>query len=248
MYHQSIHPLFLLLALLNLSLHSFAINLGIQKDAFETRDKIPIEIESYTGRITFNEDTMNSVGQYPPQFMSDEKMLKLLVLAYKEMVALHQRSLLASSQRPRAMIALAVGKEIFFASSMKGDWKVYYGGQTSNKRVKEVLANCQTTSELTHRTQLACGEPNVLDLSLSAKEVDFDPPTRITAWVTWTVLGQEANRKPCSGTFSRYGCQAIIDAFELIAFWNKTPDPADGSEWTNQYTIGANPRAVCAVP
>lgn len=145
------------------------------------------------------------------------------------------------------MIALAFRKEMFFASSMKGDYRAYYQGQSSNQDLKDVLANCQTTSELTHRTNLGCGEPNVLNLSLSASGVNFNPPARITAWLTYGQLGQETNYKPCSGTASQYGCQAIVDAFELNAFSNKTPDPADGSEWTNQYTIGANPRAVCAV-
>lgn len=249
MYHQSIHPLLLLFLLLDLSLRPFAINLGIRKDALSI-DQRPVDIQSYTGHITFTEDTKNSAGQYPPQYMSDEKMLKLLVLAYNEMVVIFDRSLLDTSRRPGAMIALAFGKEMFFASSMKGAYQAWYQSSSPNRQVSEVLSLCQLSSESSHRLGLACGEPNVLDLCHSALGSGFilDQPARITAWITWGRLGQETNYRPCLPNSSGYGCQAIVKAFGLHAFWDKTPDPADGSEWSNHYTISFNPRVACVVP
>lgn len=250
MYHRSYQHLFLLFVLLRLCLHSFAIDLGIQKDTFLGDDGHPIDIQSYTGHITFNEDTKNDVGQYPPQYMSDEKMLKLAWLAYNEMGAIFERSLLPFKSKPSAMIALAFGKELFFASSMKVDYKAYYAGQTSNQQLKDSLKNCQETSEMVHRSGLACGEPNVLDLSLTAQGLDSLPSSRITALVRVSKRHDEEpkNIAPCATGARGYGCEAIVKAFGLEAFWDKTPDPTDGSEWTNHYTIGHNPRGVCTVP
>lgn len=233
---------FLILTLIQLLSLAYAIQIGIQKD-FPHAEK---PIQSYSGRITFNEDTKNEVDQYPPQFMSDEKLVKLGVLAYNEMLAIHDSLPLASHQCPGAMIVLASGKDIFFASSMKGEYKSYYSSQVLNSHLNQVLTHCQTISEGPHRTRLSCGEPNVLDVALSS-DATLDPSNaRITAWLTYTNRGNEGNGAPCGKGRSGYGCARLVAEFELNSIKGKTPDSGDGSEWDGMFEQGENPRGRCS--
>jgi len=234
---------FLILTLIQLLSLAYAIHIGIQKDILEAEKPI----QSYSGRITFNENTKNAEDQYPPQFMSDEKLVKLGVLAYNEMLAIHDSLPIASELRPRAMIVLASGKEIFFASSMKGGYKSYYSSQVSHSQLNQVLTYCQTISEGSHRTRLGCGEPNVLDVALSS-DATLDPSnTRIATWLTYTTRGNEENEAPCGkGMSVGYGCARLVAEFGLKSIAGKTPDSGDGSEWNGMFEKGENPRESCS--
>src|ERR1700734_1269425 len=99
---------FLTLTLVQLLSLAYAIQIGIQKDFLKAEKPI----QSYSGRITFNENTKNAADQYPPQFMSDEKLVKLGVLAYNEMLAIHDGLSLGVRRCPKAMVILAGGKDI----------------------------------------------------------------------------------------------------------------------------------------
>lgn len=226
---------FLILTLLQLLSLAYAIRIGIQKDFLESEKPI----HSYSGRITFNENTKNAEDQYPPQFMSDEKLVKLGLLAYSLP--------LASGQCPKAMIVLASGKEIFFASSLKGDFRNYYKSQVSHSQLNQALTYCQTISEGPHRTNLGCGEPNLFDVALSS-EATLDPSdARITTWLTYGGRGSEINAAPCGkGMVVGYGCARLVDEFELKSIAGKTPDSGDGSEWDGMFVKGKNPREPCS--
>jgi hypothetical protein len=189
---------FLILALIQLLSLAYAIQIGIQKDTFDAKELI----HSYSGRIKFKENTKNAADQYPPQFMSDEKLVKLGVLAYNEMLAIHDSLPLTSDQRPGAMIVLASGKEIIFASSMKGGYKSYYSSDVPHYQLKNALTYCQTISEGPHRTRLACGKPNVLDVALSSDAILDPSDARITVWLTYTTRGNEINAAPCGKRMS----------------------------------------------
>lgn len=246
MFRRAPNLLFIFIALLSLGVHATVpdapIHLGIQKDFLEENSRI----QSYSGWITFKDDTKDEHGNYPPQTMSPEKLVKLTVLAYNEMLKIFDGLPLAADRRPGAMIALAEGQHIFFASSMKGPYRAYYAGKNVNPVLEQNLKNCQTVSEEAHRTGLGCGEPSVIDLRL-ASDVEFHSTPRLTTWLTYTTRGQEVNYEPCkTGPGRGYGCTAILKAFEIDAFWGKTPDPGDGSEWKDKFDVRDNPRTLCS--
>lgn len=212
------------------------IHLGIQRDDFTG-------VQSYSGWISFKEDTINEAGQYPPQYMSDEKLLKLTVIAYNEMLTIFDSQPLRSSDRCAAMIVMARGKYIFWASSMKGKYDAYYAGVTSPE-FNQIISNCQTVSDRVHRIGLACGEPNVLDFYFSCGVTTDDRP-RMAAWLTLGLRGDEKNYKACSRDARGYGCESIVENAQADTFKNKTPDPGDGSEWLDKYIVEVNLRDTC---
>ena len=233
---------FLILNLISFLSLAYAIDLGIQKDNFGQKSSI----QSYSGRITFNEISKNEAGQYPPESMAPEKLVKLGVLAYNEMVKIQSGLPLAASQCPRAMITLASGKDIFFASSMKGDYQSYYKGLSSKNQLNKVLVHCQTIAEGGHRTRLGCGEPNVLDVAISSTAILDPSDSRITTWLISANAETEINAPPCSKGAAGYGCAAIVEEFGLQPISGRIPDSGDGSEWDGKFMLGENPRTACS--
>jgi hypothetical protein len=61
-------------------------------------------------------------------------------------------SLQDSEKRPGAMVVLTIGQDMFFASSMKTSYWMWYNSQSS--LVGQYLRNCQQLSDSVHRLRL----------------------------------------------------------------------------------------------
>jgi hypothetical protein len=224
------------------------IKLGIQRD-FE--DKTANPIFSYSAWIEFKESARSPDG-FPPETMSSEKLVKLTIMAYDEMRKLHSDLLFPPERRPSAMIGLAMGKHIFFASSMKGDYKSYYapvrkeGESRLRAEVREALIHCQTlAASPKHQTNLGCGEPSVYDVAF-ASEVKVEGYNRIAPCVAFGPGQAPINIKPCGKKGSGYGCDRIVEQFGSNVVASKQPDAGDGSEWKDQFVVRTKKRFCMA--
>lgn len=118
-----------------------ADSLGIRLD-YQLYQKNPI---LFSSRLEFTEE---------PQ-VSDRQMMTLGVDAYKEMEAMTAKYKFGAAKRPNTMTTMIVGKEIFFASSVKKGDSLKLG-----PGVEADLAACGTG---THRNQARCGEVMTFD-------------------------------------------------------------------------------------
>jgi hypothetical protein len=222
---------FVLLPLLFLGIAVTAdnVDLGIQKD-FEYQGG-KVDIQSYSGWVKWYDQT-------DLQSLTNSQLLNFAKLAYDRMVVLHRSSLQDSDARPGAMAVLTIGEDMFFASSMRSQYYVWYNG--GNSLLKEYLRNCQQLSDSVHRLRLASGEPNVLDVAMLARngQTDFSEG-RLAIWGTYSGLGNEVCLAPCSTNAGGYGCMTLISQFR-ISNWvpsATTPDGTDGNQWASKFQV-----------
>lgn len=190
--------------------------------------------------------------------MSPEQLVQLAKVAYDEMVALSRSKLLSDNDLPGAMIAMATGRWMFFASSMKtGPGTMHAPADTYHDNIMATyLINCQQQGSGRHRNGGRCGEPNVLELYYSLTGRNNGPPKvadganvkpRMAPWLRFPgeAIGTETNYKPCgSGLGVGYGCSKIIKDFDLEAIFDKKPDSTGQDQW--KFTRVINPRAACS--
>lgn len=190
--------------------------------------------------------------------MTPEQLVQLAKVAYDEMVALSRSKLLSDNDLPGAMIALATGRWVFFASSIKtGVGSAYAPVDTYHDNIMiTYFNNCLQQGAGRHRNGGRCAEPNVLELYYSLTGRNSGPPKvadganvkpRMAPWLRFpnTAIGTELNYKPCgAGGGTGYGCSRIITDFDVDAISGKSPDPLGQDAW--KFTKIVNPRAVCA--
>ncbi|KAI9868591.1 MAG: hypothetical protein M1813_004441 [Trichoglossum hirsutum] len=217
-------------------------DLGIQRDWLTSDTKSPPSIISFSGIIEFNDELPMDTSR-----MTDQKLVNLGKVAFERMLVIHQEKLGPTADLPNAMITLAVGKRIYFASSMRGgDGVDFTKVHDPASGISKVFQSCVDEMGGTHAHGGACGEPNVLALYWEANKQDppKDPRPRIAAWVR--VPGEDANFPPCKtrrGT-EVYGCETLLIAMGLSPVSNKAPDNAGQDSW--QFQIVPNPRKPCA--
>jgi hypothetical protein len=226
----------LLLLLPGITVTASNVDLGIQKD-FQGQNT---DIQSYSGWVKWHDQT-------DLQSLTDTQLLNFAKLAYDRMVDIHRSTLLPSDCCRGAMAVLTIGQDIFFGSSMKNSYQVYYKSQSS--QVGQYLSNCQGLSDSVHRTNLACGEPNVLDVAMHTGQAEPSyGDGRMAIWGTWTVLGKEECLNPCMDRGSSYGCKTLLSAFE-ISKWaprNTNPDYTDGTQWASNFDVQNVPQRSCS--
>lgn len=106
------------------------------------------------------------------------------------MVEIYKSILLPIDRCLGAMAVLAIGQDMFFGLSMKSGYQVYYNSQ--NSLAGQYLSNCQELSDSVHRTRLACGEPNVIDVAMHTGQAKpSSGGGRIAIWATWSQYGKE---------------------------------------------------------
>ncbi|KAF8542569.1 hypothetical protein BDD12DRAFT_824407 [Trichophaea hybrida] len=188
-------------------------------------------VQSYSGVIEFSDTTAST--------MSDGQFVNLIKVAYNEMVAKYRSEHpQGDNQLPGAMIGLASGKKIYFASSIKVIQAVEFYARDS--KIREYFDFCLIFSLGSHRTGGACGEPNVLDLWYG--ENDADPPSgstvshqpRIAAWLRFPgdAVGTERNYKPCSSrNGSGYGCKELVKDKGLVPVFDVQPVTTGQDNW-----------------
>lgn len=186
---QRVPHLFLWLFLLLISFASSQTpELGIRRDVIPGSDHPTGDIYySFSGVIEFEDhiDPGNSCH------LPDEEFVNLCALAYAEM-----RKLIGRTSRPGVMGALQYGRKIYFASSVKHDWKpeafVALSGELENEgSVGQYMNTCLLgdnketgESELEHRRDGKCAEANVLRLVHQNDLPDFGQavPNRFVVW------------------------------------------------------------------
>jgi hypothetical protein len=200
------------------------------------------DVQSYSGVIEFSDITGTDPAGgplYPPTTMGNSQFVNLVKVAYNEMVAKYRSENHPNDNNlPGAMIGLASGKKIYFASSIKVVQATRF--YEADSKIKEYLDYCLILGLGSHRTGGACGEPSVLDLWY--RENDADPPTgsvvlrnpRIAAWLRFpnTAVGTERNYKPCSRHDYGYGCEELVRDKGLDAVSNVQPDTNGEDDWT----------------
>jgi hypothetical protein len=220
-----------------------APDLGIQIDWLPLDGRGAPNIISFSGIIEFNDELPMDTNR-----MTDEKLVNLGKVAFDRMLALHQEKLAAIADLPGAMITLAVGKRIYFASSIRGgsgiDLTQIYDKDSG---IAKVFKECVDQMGGTHVHGGACGEPNVLGLYWEVnnkQDPPQDPRPRIAAWVRTT--GEGSNVPPCKTIFGTqvYGCETILGAMKLSPVSNKAPDATGQDGW--QFRKVDNPRKPCA--
>ncbi|KAI9671169.1 MAG: hypothetical protein M1817_003676 [Caeruleum heppii] len=215
--------------------------LGIQKDWLSNDWRnLNHRVQSYSGRISFPDADKDHM--FPPETMKPEQLLNLARIAWDEMAEIHKGAQLSGQLLPRAMIVMAFEREIAFASSMKQDFQGYYKNNANGDLV-DALEACQTNG-------LACGEPNVLDLWMSAHEgkkpnhEGYGDLPRIAAWWVQESSGRGFNIKPCSKHAGiGYGCEDIVREFKLEPISGVIPTEEGQDDW--RFSWKENPRGRC---
>lgn len=231
---------FILLPLLFLGIAVTAdnVDLGIEKD-FEFQ---PTNVQSYSGWVKWNNEA-------DLQSLTDSQLLNFAKLAYDRMVVIFKSTQLSTSDCPGAMTVLILGQDMFFGSSMKTGYQAFYNSQ--NSVVGKYLRNCQRLGDMTHRTRLGCGEPNVIDVAMRTRpgQTDFSAG-RLAVWGTYTIQGQEECLNPCSTDNKGYGCMTLISQFKITKWAHKTtiPDGTDGTQWASYFAKENTYARDCPAP
>ncbi|KJK74381.1 hypothetical protein H634G_10288 [Metarhizium anisopliae BRIP 53293] len=177
-----------------------ADSLGIRLD-YQLYQKNPI---LFSSRLEFTEE---------PQ-VSDRQMMTLGVDAYKEMEAMTAKYKFGAAKRPNTMTTMIVGKEIFFASSVKKGDSLKLG-----PGVEADLAACGTG---THRNQARCGEVMTFDAYYKANigsEKLSNSEARIVAIMKLKrpgPNGEEYIIQPPCGDGDNWGCNRLVKDLNVL--------------------------------
>lgn len=231
--------------------------IGITKN-FATLDKDrQVFIHSYAGRIEFHDDTVVDF-QHPPEYMSNEEFVRLVSNAYDEMIGIWRDMGGKEGDLPGAMIRIELGSDIWFASSMKSSYGLFWnvhgeqGDDSAGRHASKLfLEKCLPG---THSHKFGCGEPNVIENIYAYYGVDADlhlVGRRVAAWYRRgpSTAHSEKVIQPCGKGLGSYGCADLIKQWSLEAVETNTPPEAgDGSQWFGKYSIQGTPRDACLMP
>ena len=179
-------------------------DIGIRNDWFDSHP----DLVSFSGVLVFN---AKSDGNSPVPDLSDGLLVGICAKAFDEM-----RSAEGNHDKPQAMALLAVGNEIYHASSIMSDRNNWLGkGRGVEDQRPQILARAAGAARIagsTHRIGGACAEINIMDLyHYRNKDLNFaGKRARIVVWATKD--GDTNIFNPCSTPLNGYGCRDFLKA------------------------------------
>ncbi|KAJ5095661.1 hypothetical protein NUU61_005017 [Penicillium alfredii] len=205
-----------------------------------TRDKLDEENKgiSYSSIIEFEEDTKSFENKTINGICKD---------AYDQMFEKANSDGIGKDKRPGVMTALAIGKRIYLASSIKKDKGYWYKYDDTWANAPQPLIDgleeCQREEGgQRHRTEASCGEPNTIGLFYDYNKDTADVTKeggRITTWGRKPPGWDNIYRDPCTEE-NKWGCRKLTTHFNLEVV-SKT-DPEDVKK---KFSVLANPRRKC---
>ncbi|KAH0565464.1 hypothetical protein GP486_001145 [Trichoglossum hirsutum] len=213
-------------------------HIGIEKDFdFWVNDpdgNTNRHIQSYSGIIDFGTSTTDT------GIMTDRQFVRIVEAAYGEMRVLWQERLEPVGNLPRAMIALAAGTRIYFASSIRDGDAVKIGNFLQEDSIDTILSECGELS--CHAHGGACGEISVASLyhwENKGEAKGLVPQPRVAAWIEFS--GSRYNAAPCSTTKPEgWGCSKLVTEYGWRAVKGLEPDTFNENSW--RFTTLKNPR------
>lgn len=204
------------------------IDLGIKQDMNAERQKLYL----FSGVVTFETDT---------DMFTDTQLFGLARKAHLEMQEFFQvmqqnpnnpsgppvvaRKGLPKKLQPSVMSALAVGKSIYFASSMKKCEAFLYQparNDNGNNAIYKALIQCQIANgekygiedPKRHRTGAGCGEiwsMFLFDKDTNPNKPNWDEPKRMVVWGP-DENNENAPMPPCgqSNNPTIWGCEQVV--------------------------------------
>ncbi|KAJ0327252.1 hypothetical protein COL5a_006043 [Colletotrichum fioriniae] len=197
----SLSSLFLLFTLiLNVAAQTFGITLD--KAARDDAQRFV-----YSAKLTFEQDTGT--------LFNDGQLYGLARAAFNEMQTKFNADKVRFNRQPVMMAAMALGKDVYLSSNLKGGPFLYtYADSRLKPQVVVALERCQTslqdaakrgtTVDKQHRTQASCAEVAAvhqyyLDDAVTEAARNDPPPTRIVAYGKAGQDGPIGPQNACGG-------------------------------------------------
>lgn len=145
-----------------------------------------------------------------------------------------------SDKVPATMAALAVGKDVYFSSSIKGGPFLLTPSRKEPRKVHEATAaevkraiiHCQQAYNKEHRFGMACAEPLAVQQYISNnKDTSIEGKAKVS---TYGVLKKDKNGQivnegildPCSVDNSgQWGCQVFVDKLQITKVGKQNDHP-----------------------
>ncbi|KAH8590523.1 hypothetical protein B0O99DRAFT_691532 [Bisporella sp. PMI_857] len=202
----------------------FILLLGFISNQVIAQDLPPLGItrdeRAATDRALFIWSSKVSYGQDTATLFSDGELYGLAQQAYQEMEADWAVRQTEDNFRPAMMGALAVGQDVYFASSIKGFGYIYkfFKEATEKPQVLLALERCQTAlvSSKIHRTRGACAEVMCLhqfysDPAVSATVKANKGPARVVAFgKPFKTAPAAVPVRPCGTDPNSWGCAQFM--------------------------------------
>ncbi|KAL8910199.1 MAG: hypothetical protein Q9171_004497 [Xanthocarpia ochracea] len=181
---------------------SSKLSLGIQADFLTPTDNGAIDkvIPSYSGFVKF-EDPSVPLDEFE---MTDGRLLRLAILAYREMQDIWESRNLKSEAMPGAMAAIAYGDKVFFASTLRAPKSAILIKDVHKGTVRENMEDALTMGLGPHKIGGGCSEINCIQLLWEVngkKDPDKSTPApRVAIWVRPRdkPFGTESSEEACT--------------------------------------------------
>ncbi|KAK2047141.1 hypothetical protein LZ31DRAFT_539977 [Colletotrichum somersetense] len=175
-----------LFVLLTLVLNAAAQALGVVLDKATFEDS---NLVCYSSKLTFEQDTSS--------LFTDEQLFGLAKTAYEDMTAQFPDDGIDVYHQPIMMAALAIGKNVYLSSSLRGGPFLYNHVDAHLKpKVLLALERCQTALQqettgvpvdIQHRNRASCAEifavhQYYVDPDVSEEARRHHPPGRVAVW------------------------------------------------------------------
>ncbi|KAF4805789.1 hypothetical protein CGCSCA5_v015038 [Colletotrichum siamense] len=198
-----------------------AQDLGLNLDT-HARDKAQQIV--YSSKLTFTQDTIT--------LFNDNQLYELAHLAYIQMQTKFDADRVRPQEQPAMMAVMAVEKDVFISSSLKGSGPSLYSLalQHSKPRVVAALDRCQARLQSQkkvpvnkkHRTEAGCAEIFALhqyhlDSDASQRAHNHPRSIRVVAYGKGGQTGVVGPQNPCGGGevinqegFLTWGCRQFM--------------------------------------